>query len=191
MPFQNIQQKEYIVIDETLRLRRYDGNYEVAIPWYQDELVRRFSEGLVDENIRLDANYVSRKLNGLNLAGEEYFIEVFEDGEFVPIGDVTLKENDPPIEIGVPEYRDKGIGKKVMLALVNRAREIGIKKIFNTGCYEDNFASQKMLEAAGFVLLLRRLNIAIDILEFLMLKVCLNVCRGSLKLHHEGPRFMG
>ena len=71
MPFQNIQQPEHIVIDETLRLRRYDGNYEVAIPWYQDELVRRFSEGLVDENTRLDANYVSRKLNGGNLAGEE------------------------------------------------------------------------------------------------------------------------
>jgi GNAT superfamily N-acetyltransferase len=130
MPFQNIQQPDFIEINETLRLRKYDGNYVIAIPWYQDELVRSFSEGIVDKSKRLDANYVSRKLSGLNLVGEEYFIEVLENGEFVPIGDVTLKEDDPPIEIGVPKYRGKGIGTKVMQALVCRAREIGIKKIY-------------------------------------------------------------
>lgn len=88
----------------------------------------------------------------LNTVGEEYFIEVLENGQFVPIGDVTLKEDNPPIAIGAPEYRGVGIGKKVMQAIVKRAKNIGIKKIYNTGCYEDNYACQKMLEAVGFVL---------------------------------------
>lgn len=75
-----------------------------------------------------------------------------KNSEFIPIGDVTLKENNPPIEIGISQYRGKGIGKRVMQELVCRAREIGIQKIYNTGCYEDNIASQRMLESAGFIL---------------------------------------
>ena len=152
MPLPKIRQPEIIEINSSLRLRAYDGNYMVALPWYQDELVRRFSEGVTDENKILYENYVKRKLDGPITNGEEYFIEVFENGKFVPIGDVTLKEDDPPIEIGVPRYRGIGIGTKVMKAFVLRAKEIGIKKIYNTGCYEDNIASQKMLEAVGFIL---------------------------------------
>ena len=106
----------------------------------------------MDESKKLDENYVKRKFDWLNTVGEEYFIEVLENGQFVPIGDVTLKEDNPPIEIGVPKYRGVGIGKKVMQVLVNRAKNIGIRKIYNTGCYEDNYAAQKMLEAVGFVL---------------------------------------
>ena len=152
MPFTDIEQPEIIHIDHTVRLRKYDGNHQIAIPWYQDEVVRRFSEGVEDANILLDATYVSRKLDWLNTMGEVYFIEAVVNDDYLPIGVVTLKEDNPPIEIGNPRYRGKGIGKKVMKALLNRAREIGIKKIYNTGCYEDNIACQKMLEAVGFTL---------------------------------------
>jgi len=152
MPFNDITQPEIILIDDTLRLRAYDGNSSVAYEWYQDDVVRKFSEGITDPNIRLESEWVAKKLNALNKSGELYFIEVYENGEFIPIGDVTLQENNPPIEIGVARYRGVGIGTKVMTALVKRAREIGMKKIYNTGCYEDNTASQKMLENAGFVL---------------------------------------
>jgi RimJ/RimL family protein N-acetyltransferase len=96
-------------------------------------------------------DWIAKKYNALNNNGELYFIEVYEDDRFIPIGDVTLQENNPPIEIGVAKYRGVGIGTKVMKALVKRAKEIGIPKIYNTGCYEDNYASQKMLENAGFI----------------------------------------
>jgi RimJ/RimL family protein N-acetyltransferase len=152
MPFANITQPEIINIDETLRLRAYDGNYSVAFSWYQDDVVRKFSEGITDPAKRLDLDWVALKLNSLAKSGELYFIEVFEGETYLPIGDVTLQENNPPIEIGVAKYRGVGIGTKVMQTLVKRAKEIGIKKIYNTGCYEDNFASQKMLEKAGFIL---------------------------------------
>lgn len=152
MPFQGIDQPAIIEIDDGLRLRAYDGNHHVAFPWYQDDVVRRFSEGITDPAKRLDENWVAKKLNALSSSGELYFIEVREEGGFVPIGDVTLQENNPPIEIGVARYRGVGIGTKVMKAIVERARQIGIEKIYNTGCYEDNHASQRMLEKAGFVL---------------------------------------
>lgn len=152
MPFRNINQPEFINIDDSLRLRAYDGNYSVAYGWYQDDIVRKFSEGITDPNKRLNMRWVAKKLNALNGSGELYFIEIFENGKFIPIGDVTLQENNPPIEIGLAKYRGVGIGTKVMKILVKRAKEIGIHKIYNTGCYEDNIASQKMLENAGFTL---------------------------------------
>lgn len=39
-----------------------------------------------------------------------------------------------------------------MKTLIERARKVGFKKIYNVGCYEDNIASHKMLLAVGFVL---------------------------------------
>ena len=145
-------QPEIIAIDETLRLRAYDGNYEIAYEWYQDDTVRKFSEGITDPAIRLEMEWVAKKLNSLSKSGELYFIEILEKDKFIPIGDVTLLENNPPIEIGVAKYRGIGIGTKVMKAIVKRAKEVGIPKLYNVGCYEDNYASQKMLENAGFVL---------------------------------------
>ncbi len=152
MPFEGVLQPPTIGIDGGLRLRAYDGNHQVAYPWYQDDTVRRFSEGITDPGKRLDAAWVAKKLSALHASGELYFIEVVEDGAWVPIGDVTLQENNPPIEIGVARYRGIGIGTKVMKAILMRARRAGIKKILNTGCYEDNYASQRMLEKAGFEL---------------------------------------
>ncbi len=35
----NIQQPNMLNIDDRLRLRAYDGNFQVAVPWYQDETV--------------------------------------------------------------------------------------------------------------------------------------------------------
>jgi len=150
MPFDYVAQPEIIDIDSSLRLRSYDGNYTAAYEWYQDDTVRKFSEGIVDPDKRLDMNYVAKKLNALNSGGELYFIEIKENGEFIPIGDVTLQENNPPVEIGAAKYRGIGIGTKVMKTIIKRAKEIGICRIYNVGCYEDNIASQTMFENAGF-----------------------------------------
>lgn len=168
MPFVGIEQPDIIEIDNIVRLIKYDGNYMKAYYWYQDDIVRKFSEGITDPDKRLDESWVAKKLNSLNNNGELYFIEVLENNDYVAIGDVTLLENNPPIEIGVEKYRGCGIGKKVMTALVKRAKEIGIKKIYNTGCYEDNYASQRMLLSVGFRLVMhdkekRRMVYEIDL----------------------------
>ena len=152
MPLANIKQPDFIGIGDDLRLKAYDGNFSIAFAWYQDDVVRKFSEGITDPTIRLGLSWVEKKFSALHNSGELYFIEVCENGKFIAIGDVTLQENNPPIEIGIAQYRGRGIGTRVMKALANRAKEIGFKKIYNTGCYENNFASQKMLENAGFIL---------------------------------------
>jgi hypothetical protein len=83
----------------------------------------------------------------LSKNGELYFIEVLEDGEFIPVGDVPLKEENPSIAIGVPQYRGMGIGKKVMTAIIARARELGIARFYGTKIYDYNIASQKLFES--------------------------------------------
>jgi len=152
MPLANITQPALINISDDLRLRAYDGNFSIAFSWYQDDVVRKFSEGITEPTIHLGLSWIEKKFSALHHSGELYFIEVCENGTFIAIGDVTLQENNPPIEIGVAQYRGRGIGTRVMKALVNRAKEIGFKKIYNAGCYEDNYASQRMLENAGFIL---------------------------------------
>lgn len=143
-------QPELINIDATLRLRSYDGNYQVAIPWYQDETVYYNSEGISDPAKMPDAEYVREMYEYLTSHGELYFIEVFENGNFRAIGDVTLKAENPPIVIGVPKYRGKGIGTKVMGVILQRAKEIGIKKIFGSTIYDYNTASRRLHENLGF-----------------------------------------
>ena len=113
MPFTGIEQPDFIQIDHKLRLKKYDGNYMQAYPWYQDDVVRKYSEGITDPTKKLDENWIAKKLNSLNSVGELYFIEVLENGRFIAIGDVTLLKNNPPIEIGVVKYRGVGIGKKL------------------------------------------------------------------------------
>ena len=49
MPLPNIQQPEIIQINNTLRLRRYDGHYEKLLPGYQTQYVYQNSEGIFDD----------------------------------------------------------------------------------------------------------------------------------------------
>lgn len=39
MPITGIEQPEILQIDENLRLRKFDGKYDFALEWYQDEEV--------------------------------------------------------------------------------------------------------------------------------------------------------
>lgn len=150
MPYKDLVQPEIIMIQDDLRLRKYDGNYKIAVPWYQDKVVYYNSEGITDESKIPDADYVKGMYDYLVKNGECYFIEVLEDQKFVPIGDVTLKEQNPPIVIGAAKYRGIGIGKKVMTAIINRARELGIKKFYGSTVYDYNIVSQKMHESLGY-----------------------------------------
>lgn len=155
------EQPEIIQIDSNLRLRAYDGDFRQAVAWYQDEVVYRNSEGITDAGQVPNEEYVREMYDYLSRSGECYFIEVLEDDKFVPIGDVTLKEENPPIVIGVSRYRGIGIGKKVMQAIIARARELGISRFYNTAIYDYNTASRRLYESLGFRCVGKRGNVMI------------------------------
>lgn len=165
MALGSIKQPDIIYIDRGLRLRAYDGNFRQAVVWYRDEVVYRNSEGITDSSQIPDEVYVRRMYEYLSQNGECYFIEVLEGGAYVPIGDVTLKEENPPIVIGVAKYRGKGIGKKVLQAVIARARELGIRRFYGTTIYDYNTASRKLYESVGFRCVGVRKNVRVYELE--------------------------
>lgn len=150
MAYKDFQQPEIIEIDENIRLRKYDGNYKQAVAWYQDEFVYKNSEGISDSSKIPDEKYVRKMYEYLSENGELYFIELMKNGTFIPIGDVTLKEENPCIAIGVAQYRGIGIGKKAMRAIIERAKKLGIQKFYGSSIYDYNIISQKMHESLGF-----------------------------------------
>ncbi|MBS4536507.1 GNAT family N-acetyltransferase [Clostridium sp. D2Q-14] len=148
MPMGKFYQPEIININTELRLREFDNKYTFALDWYQDEATVKLVDGL-DGN-RYDLDKLKRMYEYLNNIGELYFIEILENDEFIPIGDVTFWKEDMPIVIGDKRYRGKGIGKKVIEALIERAKELDYKEIKVREIYTYNVASQKLFESIGF-----------------------------------------
>ena len=136
-----------IEIDSALRLRRFDGNYDFAFEWYQDPETVLLVDGKAEP---YSYETLTNMYNYLNGKGELYFIEVNENGKWKPIGDVTFWQEDMPIVIGEREYRGKGIGKKVVSALVERGRTMGYDKLYVGEIYDFNTGSQKCFESVGF-----------------------------------------
>ena len=147
MAIQGIEQPDLIQIDDTLRLRKYDGTHDFALAWYQDEE----TVWLVDGNRN---PYTPERLAGmyhyLNEAGELYFIEIMENGTYKPIGDVTFWQEDMPIVIGDPNYRGKGFGRRVILALIQRGRMLGFDHLAVGEIYDWNNGSRRCFESVGF-----------------------------------------
>lgn len=147
MPMDGIVQPEFIQIDDTLRLRKYDGVYDFALDWYQDPDTVLMVDGVKHtySRERLDKMYAY-----LNEHGELYFIELLQNGSFLPIGDVTFWQNDMPIVIGPPEYRIRGIGRRVVTALMARARSLGFKEFRVGEIYRWNAPSRALFTSMGF-----------------------------------------
>ena len=147
MAIQGIEQPDLIQIDDTLRLRKYDGTHDFALAWYQDEE----TVWLVDGNRN---PYTPERLAGmynyLNEAGELYFIEIMENGTYKPIGDVTFWQEDMPIVIGDPNYRGNGIGRRVILALIQRGKLLGYDRLEVGEIYDWNEGSRRCFESVGF-----------------------------------------
>ena len=99
--------------------------------------------------------YTIERLGGmyryLDNAGELYFIEVLENGTYKPIGDVTFWQEDMPIVIGDPAYRGKGIGRKVISALIERGKFLGYDHLAVGEIYDWNEGSRRCFESVGFV----------------------------------------
>ncbi|HEM5988674.1 TPA: GNAT family N-acetyltransferase [Streptococcus suis] len=147
MAITGIEQAEILEIDKQVRLRRYDGQHDFAFEWHQDlELV-----WLVDGNKEpYTLDRLNRMYGYLATNGECYFIEIFEDEQFIPIGDVTLFADDFAIAIGDKQYWNKGIGTKVLQRMVERAREVGLEEILVEEIYDWNTGSRKLFEKCGF-----------------------------------------
>lgn len=82
--------------------------------------------------------------------GELYFIEVLEGGTYRPVGDVTFWKEDMPIAIGDKDYRGKGIGKKVIGAMIQLGKSLGYDTLRVNEIYDFNIASRKCFENMGF-----------------------------------------
>ncbi len=101
MAITGIEQADILEIDKQVRLRRYDGQHDFSFEWHQDlELV-----WLIDgDQERYSLDLLNRMYDYLSKNGECYFIEIFEDNQFIPIGDVTLFADDFAIAIGDKRY---------------------------------------------------------------------------------------
>lgn len=148
MPIMGVQQPDILLIDEKLRLRKFDKNYEIAFAWYQNIELVYMVDG-VKEPYSMEK--LKRMYDYLSLQGELYFIESLVDGDYRSIGDVTFWQEDMPIVIGDSSFRGKGVGKKVIRALIQRAKELGYKQQRIADIYEWNKVSKKCFTDLGFV----------------------------------------
>jgi len=146
MPIPNVMQPEILPVSDTLRLRKFDDNFDFAFSWYQDEELVYLVDGV---RRPYTGETLSNMYHYLDRHGELYFIEVLE-GDWKPIGDVCFWQADMPIVIGDAAYRGKGIGGKVIAALIDRGRELGFDRLVVNEIYEYNTASRKCFENAGF-----------------------------------------
>lgn len=147
MPIPGIPQPEILPLSGGLRLRRYDGSHDFALAWYQDPETVYLVDGV-------RRPYSPETLAGmyrwLDRHGELYFIEVPEGAGYRPIGDVTFWQQDMPIVIGEPEYRGRGIGSRVIGALIDRGRVLGYDTLCVREIYSWNAGSLACFRKAGF-----------------------------------------
>ena len=147
MAMEGVEQPAYIRIDEALRLRRYDGTADFALPWYQDEEMVYLVDGV---RKAYDREYLYDMYGWLDAHGELYFIEALENGAWTPIGDVTFSREDMPIVIGEPGHRGRGVGTLVIRALMDRGRALGFDRLGVKEIYDWNTGSIRCFTACGF-----------------------------------------
>lgn len=149
MPIGNLIQPDTIIIDDKLRLCSISNTrWEEAEPWYQNPQIMYYSEGKSDETY--DMEDIDRMYSYLSRIGELYFIEAYEDGEWIAIGDVTLADSNMPIILGKESYWGQGIGKKVLRKLIDRAVAIGMLSIDVPEIYHYNSRSRNLFKSLGF-----------------------------------------
>ena len=147
MPIPNIPQPELLEIDGTLRLRKFDGQFDFALSWYQGPETVMLVDGKPEP---YDMEKLRRMYTYLDRAGECYFIELDQGAGFEPVGDVTLWQEDMPIVIGDKNYRGKNIGRKVVSTLVQRGKRLGYDYLEVGEIYDWNEGSRRCFESVGF-----------------------------------------
>lgn len=147
MPIPGIQQPDILPAGDMVRLRRFDGYFSFAFDWYQDTETVYLVDGV---KVPYSWEKLGRMYHYLDQHGELYFIEVWEDGRFHPVGDVCFSKDDLPIVIGEKTCRGRGLGKKVISALIQRGRDLQYGTLRVKEIYEYNTASRKCFESLGF-----------------------------------------
>lgn len=147
MPIEGIKQPEIIQIEGGLRLRKYDGVIDFAFEWYQDVETVYLVDGVKKP---YDMAILRGMYGYLDQHSELYFIEVQEAGGWKPIGDVAVWQADLPIVLGDRNYRGKGIGRKVVAALVERGKTLGWSELRVSEIYSFNEGSRRCFERIGF-----------------------------------------
>jgi len=147
MPIGGAEQPDILQITPSLRLRRFDGRFSFALPWYQDAETLMLVDG---KTAPYDQKRLEKMYTYLDAHGELYFIEILEDGSFRPIGDVTFWQDDLPIVVGDPAWRGRGVGKRVVTALIARARSLGFQTLRVGEIYAFNEGSRRLFESCGF-----------------------------------------
>lgn len=147
MPIPGIEQPALLPVDDALRLRRFAGVCPAALGWYQDPETVWLVDGVREPYTAERLAQMYRYLDGM---GELYWIEALQSGCFVPVGDVTFWQDDLPIVLGEKALRGQGIGRRVIAALVDRARALGWPELSVREIYRWNTGSQRCFEAAGF-----------------------------------------
>ncbi|MBN2794014.1 MAG: N-acetyltransferase [Clostridia bacterium] len=136
-----------IQINEKLRLRSIEKkDYETALPWYQNKAILKYSENVTDGVY--DMTVITRMYDYLKTIGTVYFIEIYEE-TWKPIGDVTFSNSTMPIVIE-PLYWGRGIGRKVILALIHEGQKQDYKKLSLKGIYHFNERSINLFLSCGF-----------------------------------------
>lgn len=142
-----IEQPSIITIDQDLRLRKYNGQHDFALPWYQDTE----NVWMIDGDQELyTPEYLGKMYAWWSDHYEVYFIEILEQGHYKPIGDVSFGQDDMPILMGEKQYRGRGIAKKVISTLIERAKELGFEEILIEEIYSWNTPSQNLFTSLGF-----------------------------------------
>ena len=147
MAIEGVEQPAYIQVDESLRLRRYDGTASFALSWYRDEELVYLVDGVKKA---YDRGTLYGMYGYLDQRGELYFIEALANGAWTPIGDVTFSREDMPIVIGESAYRGQGVGKKVIRTLMDRGRQLGYDTLGVREIYDWNTASIRCFTVCGF-----------------------------------------
>ena len=142
-----IHDQNIIEIDNTLRLRKLTlSDYKYAMIWYSTDNILKYSESRTKP---YDIEDIKRMYSYLSGIGELYVIEAYKH-TWSPIGDVTLSTQCMPMVI-IPEYQGKGIGYRVIMTLLNRAKLQGIKHIKLSGIYTFNEKSFNLYSKCGFI----------------------------------------
>lgn len=147
LPILMVEQPDVLFVNDAIRLRKFDGVFDFALDWYQDEETLMLVDGVYQP---YTMERLSRMYMHLDQQGELYFIEVRENHVFIPIGDVTFSREDMPIVIGVAAYRGRGIGRKVVTRLIERGRQLGYSSLGIREIYSHNQGSQQLFQSVGF-----------------------------------------
>ena len=141
---------EILPVDDELRLRPFAGDADVdlAWPWYRDPETVALGDGPGSPAYARDR--VAAMFEALTAQGEVYLVERRTASGWEAIGDVTLAPDTLPIVLA-PGMRGQGIGRRVVLRLVDRARVLGWSELRVREVAPDNEASHRLFTGLGFV----------------------------------------